>query len=72
MPAIITKQTFTDANTREKLPEASPEGPGSKHFRELAGLRPFRTLGTQDLASRPPKLENNKPDLKQKHSTKRS
>jgi hypothetical protein len=57
MPAIITKQTLAYANTREKLPEASLEGPGSKNFMALAGLRPFRTLSTQGHASRPPKFE---------------
>ena len=52
--------TVTDATTREKLPEASPKGPGSMHFRALAGQRPKnirRTLVTQGLASRSPKPE---------------
>ena len=57
MPAIETKQTSTDATTRDKLPEASPKEPGSTHFRALAGQRSQRTLNTQGLASRPPKLE---------------
>ncbi len=67
-----TEHTLTDANTRDKLPEASPNGPGSKHFKALAGQRILRTLGTQGLASRPPKLDKNKMNPKQKHTTKKS
>ena len=52
-----SETTHTDAATREKLPEASPKGPGSKHFMALAGQRILRTLGTQGFASRPPKLD---------------
>ena len=37
--AEAIKQTFTDANTREKLPEASPKGPGPTHLKALAGRR---------------------------------
>ena len=36
-PVIVIKMTFRDANTREKFPEASPKGPGSKYSRALAG-----------------------------------
>ena len=59
-----TAYTFTDANTRDKLPEASPKGPGPTHFRALAGQRrktTMRTLVTQGLASRSPKPENKQP-----------
>jgi len=52
------ESTFTDAITRDKLPEASPKGPGTTHLRALAGQRSKiteRTLVTQGLASRPPK-----------------
>ena len=61
MLAIETKQTFTDASTREKLPEASPKGPGSTHLRVLVGQRSQRALSTQGLASRPPKLDKQQP-----------
>ena len=56
-----TEFTFTDANTRDKLPEASPKGPGPTHLRALAGQRSkniMRTLVTQGLASRSPKPDN--------------
>ena len=56
-----TEFTFTYANTRDKLPEASPKGPGPTHLRALAGQRKInikRTLVTQGLASRSPKPDN--------------
>ena len=57
-----TEYTFTDANTRDNLPEASPKGPGPTHFRALAGQRinnTKRTLATQGLATRSPNRKNN-------------
>ncbi len=36
---IATEIAITDATTREKLPEASPKGPGKTHLRALAGQR---------------------------------
>ncbi len=48
----------------KKLPEASPKGPGSKHFRALAGhcsRITKRTLATQGLASRTPLPEQKTP-----------
>jgi hypothetical protein len=33
----LAEFTFTYATTMEKLPEASPHGPGPTHFRALAG-----------------------------------
>ena len=65
------KLTFIDASTREKLPEASPKGSGSKHFKALAGQRSRNTkrvLVTQGLASGPPKPENKTPHPKKKHN----
>ncbi len=56
-----TTFTFTDATTREKLPEASPKGPGPTHLRALAGQRTKnikRTLVTQGLATSSPKPKN--------------
>jgi hypothetical protein len=53
--AEAIKQTFTNANTREKLPEASPKGPVPTHLNALVGQRSQRTLVTQGLATRPPK-----------------
>jgi hypothetical protein len=57
---------FTDANTREKLPEASPKGPSSMHIKALAGKQLLCTLGTQVLASRPPKLDRKQTELEPK------
>ena len=65
-PANAIKMKFTDATTRENFPEASPKGPGSKHFMALAEQRPFRTLGTQGLASR--LLEPDKKALNRKQN----
>ncbi len=48
------KLTVADATTREKLPEASPKGPGPTHFRTLAGQRSNlteRTLGIRGRQS---------------------
>jgi hypothetical protein len=67
-PKTVSKTTFIDANTRENFPEALPKGPGSKHFRALAGHRPLRTLGSQGLASRPPKLDNENAKTEKKTS----
>ena len=64
-----TVPTFTDATTREKLPEASPKGPGPMHFRALAGQRlkqTQRTLAPQGLASRPPNRKQNQTSPKNK------
>ena len=65
-PTAVIQKTFTDANTRKKFPEASPKGPGLKHFMALAGQRTSRTLGIQGLASRPPKSNNKTPPKKNK------
>ncbi len=65
--------TFTDATTREKLPEVSPKGPGSTHLRALAGQRSNiteRTLVTQGLASRSLKSENKQPSTENTTSDK--
>ena len=62
--------TFTDAVTREKLPEASPKGPGTTHLRALAGQRTNklkRTLVTQGLASRPQKPKKYNPHQNIQH-----
>ena len=59
-----TETTSTDATTREKLPEASPKGPGPTHLMALAGQRSNhteRTLVLQGLASRSPKPETKQP-----------
>ncbi len=64
-----TNFTLTNANTREKLPEASPKGPGPTHFRALAGQRSKhteRTLVLQGLASRSTHLEIKNPNQKTK------
>ena len=56
------EHTFIDANTRDKLPEASPKGPGPTHFRALAGQRlknNTHTLVPQGLASRSPNRKKN-------------
>ena len=76
--ATTTELTFTDATTREKLPEASPKGPGPTHIRALAGQRSIHTerpLVLQGLASRSPQLEKKTPTRKQSpqyHRTKNS
>ncbi len=67
--ASTAETTTTDATTREKLPEASPKGPGPTHIRALAGQRSKhmeRTLVTQGLASRSTKLENKQPSPENK------
>ena len=67
-PATDTKTTFTYANTRGKFPEASPKGPGSKQFRTLAGQQPLHTLGSHELATRPPKPDSKNPQIEKKTS----
>jgi len=71
MPTTVSKMTFTDANTRENFPEASPKGPGLQYFMALAGQRTPRTLGIQGQASRPPKPKHKTPQTNDKTSETR-
>jgi hypothetical protein len=65
-PTTEIELPHTDANTREKLPAASPKGPGLQHFRALAEERSSRSLDIHGLASRPPKPKNKTPQAKNK------